>query len=230
MGDDFLVVPAVSLKGGDVVIVRNHAYEPVEDEAGEPFAIDEFVEVFLKDFPAVLVFDIDGIEGEGAQFDEVGRLDRAAPDVWWDAGAKDHADVINVITSGADRAVVSTRSLKGYRELGKAVELTENLVFEIVLKGPVVLAGARDFRGQDPGAVARDAARAGAESFLLLDAARPLGAPLEWEAARQVGASAKSLYLGGGIDLSAARGLKGPEGLPLKGAVVDLISVLTPYL
>lgn len=230
MAEDFLVVPAVSVKAGDVVIVRNHAYEPVEDEAGEPFAIDEFVEVFLKDFAAVLVFDIDGIEGEGAQFDEVARLDRAAQEVWWDAGARDQADIINVLTSGADRAVVSTRSLKSYRELAKAVELTENLVFEIVLKDGAVVAAAREVRGQPPAAVAKAAAQAGVEDFLLLDSSRPLGAPLQWDAAGAVGAQAKSLYLGGGIDVATARAMRAPPAVPLKGAVVDLISVLTPYL
>lgn len=230
MGEGLLLVPAVSLKGGEVVIVRNHAYEPVEDEAGTPFAVDEFAQVFLKEFKALLVFDIDGLEGEGAQYDEVSRLDDSKLEVWWDAGARDHRDVVNLLTSGADRAVVSTRGLSSLRELSRAVELTENVVFEIVLREGEVLSGARDFKRQSLADVARSAASAGAEQFLLLDASRPLGGPIEWPPAAAVGAFAKALYLGGGIELEGARAFTPPVGAPVRGLVVDLISVLAPYL
>ena len=53
VSDPFLIVPAVSVRSGEVVVVRGAAYEPVEDAAGSPFAPDEFVDVFLKDYPAV---------------------------------------------------------------------------------------------------------------------------------------------------------------------------------
>jgi phosphoribosylformimino-5-aminoimidazole carboxamide ribonucleotide (ProFAR) isomerase len=225
-----LAVPAVSLRHGAVVIVRDQSYEPVEDESGEPFAIDEFIEVFLKGFKAVLVFDIDALEGEGAQYDEVSRLAGIEAEAWWDAGARDEEDVINIITSGADKALISTRSLRSLDELGAAVELTENLIFEIVERGGEILGNARDFKGKRPGEIARAASRAGCSEFLLLDAARPLGGPIDWQGAREVAPFAAGLYLGGGIDLATAKGLQAPDKVPLKGAVVDLISVLSPYL
>lgn len=224
------LIPAVSLKGGAVVIVRAGAYEPVEDESGEPFSVDEFTEVFLKEFPAVLVFDIDGLEGEGAQYDEVARLEGAGPEVWWDAGARREEDVINLITSGADRAVLATRTLASLRELERSVEVTENIVFEVVLRGGVVQGASRDFAGKSVAEAAGGAAGVGAEEILLLDADRPLGGSVDWGALREAGPGWKAAYVGGGLDLATARALRPPSGIPLRGAVVDLIAVLAPYL
>jgi phosphoribosylformimino-5-aminoimidazole carboxamide ribonucleotide (ProFAR) isomerase len=211
-------------------MVRGNAYEPVEDADGRPFSIDEFVEVFLKEFGAILVFDIDGIEGSGAQFDAITSLDRAAPEVWWDGGARDDVDVVNVLTAGADRALVSTRSFAGFRELARAVELSESLVFEIVLRGGLVMASSREFKGRGAADLAKGARAAGVEDFVLIDAARPLGSPVEWSPAAEIAPHAKGLFVGGGLDLEGGRSLTAPLGIPLKGAVVDLISVLSPYL
>jgi uncharacterized protein related to proFAR isomerase len=220
----------VSVRSGEVVVVRGAAYEPVEDAAGSPFAPDEFVDVFLKDYPAVLFFDIDGIDGKGAQFEALGTLDAVKPEVWWEGGARDHTDVVNVITAGADRAVVSTRTFAGLKELRRASELTENLALEIVTKGRDVLGGAREFRGKTPSALAREAAGAHVEKFILLDAARPLGGAIDWPLATGVAPHAKELLVGGGIEAAAARAMEPPQGVAVSGAVVDLISVLSPFL
>lgn len=230
MAEHPLLLPAVSLREGEVVVVRGNAYEAVEDADGKPFAIDEFVEVFLKDFKALIVFDIDGLDGKGAQFEAITSLDRAAPDVWWDAGARDDVDVVNVITAGADRAVVSTRSFDGFRGLKRAVELSENVAFEIVEKGGRVVAASREFSGKRPGALAKGAHDQGVDEFVLIDAGRPLGAPVNWASAQEVAPHAKSVLVGGGIDLPSAKALAAPAGVPLGGVVVDLISVLSAYL
>src|SRR6266850_6399775 len=212
-----LLLPAVSLREGEVVVVRGNAYEPVEDADGKPFAIDEFVEVFLKDFKALIVFDIDGLDGRGAQFEAITSLDRAAPEVWWDSGARDDVDVVNVITAGADRAVVSTRTLDGFGPLKRALELSENIAFEIVEKGGRVVASSHEFLGKRPGDIAKGAEQRGVGEFVLIDAGRPLGAPVDWASAREVAAHAQAVFVGGGIDLAGAKALAAPPGVPLKG-------------
>ncbi len=224
------LIPAVSLKAGEVVIVKDHAYEPVEDESGSPFALDEFVEVFLKDYPAVIVFDIDGLDGERPQYDEVAKLGTARPEIWWDAGARREDDVIGIITSGADRAVVATRSLADIRELAACVEVTENLVFEIVARGREVQASSRDFKGLSVAQVAAAASKAGVEDLLMLDSARPLGGPVDWDLVASAAPGWKRVYVGGGLDASTAGALRAPANLPFGGAVVDLISVLSRFL
>lgn len=227
--DPPMLIPAVSLKEGAVVVVRNGDYEPVEDERGQPFALDEFIEVFLKAYKAVLVFDIDGIEGGGAQFDEVDRAAGGSAEVWWDGGAQREEDVINLITSGADRAVVATRTLAGLDELSAAAEVTENLVFEVVARGNAVVGEKRAFGGRTVEEVARLGLKAGAEDLLLLDPTRPLGHPVDWDIVRAASRGWKRVFVGGGIDAAAPWGASG-RGAPVAGAVVDLISVLGPYL
>lgn len=211
-------------------MVRDRAYEAVEDDAGAPFAIDEFVEVFLKKYPAVLVFDIDGLEGQGAQYDEVARLESAGPEIWWDAGASREEDVIGIITSGADRAVVATRSLAGLDELRAAVAITENLVFEVTARGGQVAAASRDFAGRTLAQVAAMGAQAGVQDLLLLDTARPLGGAVDWETVRAAAGGFQRVYVGGGLEAAAVGGMKPPAGVPLAGAVVDLVSILSAYL
>jgi phosphoribosylformimino-5-aminoimidazole carboxamide ribonucleotide (ProFAR) isomerase len=225
-----MLVPAVSLRGGEVVVVKDHAYEPVEDDSGSPFALDEFVEVFLKDYPAVLVFDIDGLEGERPQYDEVAKLGSARPEIWWDGGARREDDVISIITSGADRAVVSAGSIADYRELEACVEVTENLVFEVVGRGREVQASSRDFAGRTAAQVAALAARAGVEDLLLIDSARPLGGPVDWELVASASPGWKRVFVGGGLDASTAGSLRAPAQVPLGGAVVDLISILARFM
>jgi len=230
MADALRVIPAVSLRGGDVVVVNNHSYEPVEDAQGRAFALDEFAQVFLKEFDAVLVFDIDGIEGGRPQFDEAARLEGSPLEVWWDGGVRDHDDVIGILTSGVHKALVSTRSLAAAGEISKAVELSDSVVFEAVVREGRVVASSPDFRGATVARAASLAAAEGAEEVLVLDASRPLGAPIDWAPLAGLPGSLRALYIGGGIDLETARRVKAPAGLPYRGAVVDLISVLTPYV
>jgi phosphoribosylformimino-5-aminoimidazole carboxamide ribonucleotide (ProFAR) isomerase len=226
----FALIPAVSLRRGEVVVVQGAAYEPIEDEAGEPFAIDEFAEVFLKGYKAMLVFDIDGIEGEGAQFDEVARVEGGEAEVWWDAGVRTEEDVINILTSGVDRAIVGTRALKSAAQLRACVEVTENLVFEVTARGSTVQSAARDFAGLSVPEAARVALREGVQDLLLLDTGRALGAPIDWQTVRAASPGWSKVFVGGGLEAATAPSLAPPPGVPLAGAVVDLVSVLAPYL
>lgn len=224
------LVPAVSLRGDEVVVVRDNAYEAVEDERGEPFGLREFIEIFLKGYPAILVVDIDGLEQGAAQYDALGDLPSGGPEVWWDAAARDHTDVMDILTAGADRAVVTTAQWRSVRELEAAVQLTENVVFEVVTRGREVVAHRKLLGSGPPSQLVAHAARAGVESFLLVDAARPLGAAVEWDFVAHTAAAAKRLYLGGGIGADQAPSLSPPEHLPVAGYVVDLISILAPYM
>lgn len=224
------LIPAVSLRGGEVVVVNNHSYEPVEDEKGRAFALDEFAQVFLKDFDALVVFDIDGLEGGRPQFDEAARLDGFHLEVWWDAGVRDSSDVIAILTSGVHKALVSTRSLASAKELARSVELSDSVLFEVVVRGGDVIASSRDFAGGSIREVVETATLEGAEDVLVLDASRPLGGPVDWPALMGLPPSLRALFVGGGIDLKTARDAGAPPGVPYRGAVVDLISVLAPYV
>ncbi len=223
-------MPAVSLRQDRVVIVRDNRYEPVEDERGEPFKLHEFIDIFLKSYPAVLVVDIDGIEQGAAQFDAIGELAAGGPEIWWDAAAHDHTDVINVLTAGADRAVVSTRQLRDMRELERAVEVTENFMFEVVTAGRELQAQRKIAAIGTPAQVAAQAASAGVDWLLVLDTARPLGAPVEWDFIAHVSPAAKHVYVGGGIAAGRLGEVTPPPAVHVDGFVVDLISILTPFL
>ena len=162
--------------------------------------------------------------------DEAARLEGSRLEVWWDAGVRDHDDVIGILTSGAHKAVVSTTSLQSARELGQAVELSDSVVFEVVMRDGVVTGGSPDFRGQPLHAALRKGAQQRVEEVLVLDASRPLGAPVDFQGLESLPAPFESLYLGGGIDVATAKALRAPPSVPYKGAVVDLISVLAPFL
>ena len=230
MAEPFLTVPAVSLSGGHVVVVRNNAYDPVEDAHGSPFSLPEFIGVFLKGYPAVMVFDIDGIEQGAAQFEAISNLGAGGPEVWGDPGASDHLDAMHVITAGADRAVLSTRSLGDLGQLAKAVEVTENVTLEIVVRKGQVVSERRAIQALSPAQLAKHAADEGVEHMVLLDVERPLGGAIDWNGAAAVGRHARSLFVAGGISLEQAKALRPDLAPNLKGAVVDLISVLSPYV
>ena len=68
------VIPAFSVKDGEVVIVRDNKYERLEDEDGKPLDPVLFAEQVLKQYPRILVVDINGIESNRPQLELIQSL------------------------------------------------------------------------------------------------------------------------------------------------------------
>jgi HisA/HisF family protein len=127
--NDFTVIPALDLKGDEVVHAKSGNrvdYRPIESmygAAGDPLAIARGLLSHTAS-PSLYVADLDAIAGVGNHFELVRGLSLALPDtaLWIDAGFSDVADCAFWLPLGAT-LVIGSESLAGvddWREIHAA--------------------------------------------------------------------------------------------------------------
>jgi len=127
------------------------------------------------------VVDLDGIEHEDPQLDYLQEISRDMT-LWVDAGVRTADQAIDVLVTGARRAVLSSAYLRGPRQLARAWRLSTELAFEVEMaNGGVVLADPR-WNTTDPAEVARMVRAAGPEHIII----SPREAPPDWSLVRTV--------------------------------------------
>jgi HisA/HisF family protein len=115
--NDFTVIPALDLKGDEVVHAKSGNrvdYRPIESPygaAGDPLAIARGL-LSHTTSPSLYVADLDAIAGVGNHFELVRGLSLALPDtaLWIDAGFSDVADCAFWLPLGAT-LVIGSESL-----------------------------------------------------------------------------------------------------------------------
>ncbi len=117
-------MPALSVKDGKAVVIKNEDYLPV----GDPV---KMMRNLKKDgYEKFYILDIEGIERNRMQINLIERL----PDefnIWVDAGFRDVGGVEDALILGAKIAVIGTKSIRSLEEVKKAVELSENIAVSV---------------------------------------------------------------------------------------------------
>ncbi len=121
-------IPSVSFKEGSVVVTENDEYvEHTID--GEATDINTLFES-LSDYERIYLIDLDGIERNRPQLDLIKRLS-IRREVWVDCGVRDMNTLLDLYVAGADRVVISTKTLRDMDFVEKAVEISDSMVFSI---------------------------------------------------------------------------------------------------
>lgn len=114
----------------------------------------EVTERLGREFGRLYVVDLDGIDRNRPQLDYLQEIARDG-EMWVDGGARSAEEVIDLLVTGAYRAVLSTARLTDARELKRAWKMSSDLAFEVEVR-PRGVDGSAAWRGRSPGEVASE--------------------------------------------------------------------------
>jgi hypothetical protein len=125
------------------------------------------VDRLAEDYSMVYLVDLDGIERGDPQLDYLQEIAREVS-FWVDGGVRTAEQAIDMLITGARRAVLSSAYLRGPRQLKRAWRLSTELVFEMEIdpSGQLVLADA-SWGTNDPQELARTVREAGPDHVIV---------------------------------------------------------------
>ena len=220
---DLDVVPTMSVRDGEVVIVRDRKYERLEDEDGKALDPALFAEQVLKQYPRIMVVDINGIESNRPQVGLVQELG-ALGEVWVDAGLRHAESAIDILVAGASGVVLCTKNIAGVDQLAAAVEMSDSVFLGIDYDGAVV-GEDEQFRHMSPRSLRDVASNLKFPKLFFTDLGRSSRKkPLEADIIRELAAGPMPVYVGGGV---MEADLEEIGKLGAAGALLSVVSIVT---
>ncbi len=129
-------IPSVSFKDGQIVIVNKDQYEILRIDKKE--ADLSRLMVSLEDYDKLYLVDLDGIEINRPQLELIHKLSTRR-EVWADCGVSDINTVLDLYVSGADRVVISTKTMDDLSLMEEAVNISDSMIFSIdIFEGKVL--------------------------------------------------------------------------------------------
>jgi hypothetical protein len=121
-----IVVPFITLKGRSL-LARSYP----------PGYISKLASELSEKFERVYVADLDGIQKNKPQLDVVQEMCDEIPTVY-EGGVRFASNIIDMLITGADRAVVGTSTLASLEDLRGAFKLSENIIFKVDYRDGIV--------------------------------------------------------------------------------------------
>lgn len=113
------MIPSLSFKSQNLVIVNQGSYERFSYNDMELDLWGAFKE--LESYDKVYFLDLDGIEFNKPQT-EIIRKASTSKEVWADIGARNAEGITDAFIAGADKAVLSTKTLESFEEIERSIE------------------------------------------------------------------------------------------------------------
>jgi hypothetical protein len=134
-------MPCLMLRKGEVCVPGPEGPVAARAPGGRPFDLFDVVDRLAARYSIVYVVDLDGIERGDPQLDYLQEIAREVS-LWVDGGVRTAEQAIDILITGARRAVLSSAYLRGLRQLKRAWRLSEELVVELEIdpSGHLVLA------------------------------------------------------------------------------------------
>jgi hypothetical protein len=149
---------------------------------GDPFEVFDVTEQLGARYGRIYVVDLDGVEHDRPQLDYLQEISRDG-EMWVEAGVRSADQAIDILVTGAHRAVLGTAFLPSERALARAWKLSTDLAFEIEIRDGKVPAVAEEWQGRSPRDVAA-AVRAVGPSEVVLSFRET---PVDWSVVQAVG-------------------------------------------
>lgn len=169
------------LKGGQVFRPGPEGPTVARAPSGAPLDPFDVVDRLTPDYALLYVVDLDGIERGNPQLDYLQEIARDTT-LWVDAGVRTADQAIDILVTGAQRAVLSSAYLRSPKQLTRAWRLSSELVFEVELEGARVTSTAADWGTSDPIELARAVRAAGPDHIVL----SPRASEPDWSIVRAV--------------------------------------------
>ncbi len=129
------MIPSLSFKSQNLVIVNQGSYERFSYNDMELDLWGAFKE--LESYDKVYFLDLDGIEFNKPQT-EIIRKASTSKEVWADIGARNAEGITDAFIAGADKAVLSTKTLESFEEIERSIELSEDLILCVDYKDGLI--------------------------------------------------------------------------------------------
>lgn len=223
--DEFLIIPAVSLRNGRVVVVNKGRYEPLTDVDDRELSLYDFTAMFLEDFSTVLVLDIDGIERRRPQLSTVQTV-APVKNVWWDPGVRNLDDMMDAFTAGANRVVVGTKTIWNKRELMECQDFSADFVLGLDWHDGIISRDAT-ISQEDPIDFLREMHDVGVRRVMFTQLGRVrTGSRIDTGFVKEMARATRRLYLGGsGFSMTTAEDV-GRADMDIKGVVVGVMDLI----
>lgn len=160
-------MPCLLLRRGSVCLPGPDGPVPARSADGSRFDPFDVVDRLARDYSMLYVVDLDGIETGDPQLDYLQEISRDMT-LWVDGGVRTAEQAIDILVSGARRAVLSSAYLQGPRQLKRAWRLSTELVFELEFdpSGHLVLADP-GWETADPIVLARAVRETGPDHLIV---------------------------------------------------------------
>jgi len=134
-------MPCLLLRKGQVCVPGPDGPVTARSADGSPYDPFDVVDHLTEQYPMIYLVDLDGLERGDPQLDYLQEIAREAS-LWVDGGVRTAEQAIDILITGARRAVLSSAYLRGPRQLKRAWRLSTELVFEMEIDatGRLVLA------------------------------------------------------------------------------------------
>ncbi len=129
------MIPSLSFKSQNLVIVNDGSYERFSYNDMELDLWGAFKE--LEDYDTIYFLDLDGIEFNKPQTDVI-RKASTSKEVWADIGARNAEGITDAFIAGADKAVLSTKTVESFEEIERSIELSEDLILCVDYKDELI--------------------------------------------------------------------------------------------
>ncbi|MGA3021631.1 MAG: HisA/HisF-related TIM barrel protein [Thermoplasmata archaeon] len=160
-------MPCLLLRKGQVCVPGPDGPVAALSPEGPPFDPFDVVDRLARDYSMMYVVDLDGLERGDPQMDYLQEISRDVT-LWVDGGVRTAEQAIDILITGARRAVLSSAYLRGPRQLKRAWRLSTELVFEMEFDPSGRLALADPSWGtEDPLEIARIVREAGPDHLIV---------------------------------------------------------------
>ena len=119
-------MPCLLLRKGQVCVPGPDGPVPALSPEGAPFDPFDVVDRLTQEYSMLYVVDLDGLEHGDPQLDYLQEISRDVT-LWVDGGVRTAEQAIDILISGARRAVLSSAVLHGPRQLKRAWRLSTEL-------------------------------------------------------------------------------------------------------
>ncbi|MFO7791537.1 MAG: HisA/HisF-related TIM barrel protein [Candidatus Saliniplasma sp.] len=129
------VIPSVSFKGNKPVITKNQRYVEYSKNGSKMDVWD--VMDLLSGYDTIYFLDLDGIERRGLQSDILRKIG-TRKEIWADVGARDTATITDAYIAGADKVVISTKTMYSKELIEESLKMSDEMIFCIDYKDGVI--------------------------------------------------------------------------------------------
>jgi Histidine biosynthesis protein len=143
------LVPCMMLRRGQVCLPGPDGPVVAVDMNGAPLDPFDVVDRIVTKYRRLYLVDLDGIERGVPQLAYMQELSRDIT-LWVNAGVPTADLAIDILVAGAERAVLSTESLRGPVEVRRAWKLSTDWVFEIEISPGGGLVASKEWPSRDP--------------------------------------------------------------------------------
>ncbi|MEF8832091.1 MAG: HisA/HisF-related TIM barrel protein [Candidatus Thermoplasmatota archaeon] len=184
------MIPSLSFKSQNLVIVNEGSYERFSYNDMELDLWGAFQE--LEGFDKIYFLDIDGIEYNRPQTDII-RKASTTKEVWADIGARTAEGITDAFIAGADKAVLSTKTVESFEEIERSIELSDDLILCLDYQEGLI-SPSNEIRDMGVGDLTTSCVKKGIEKVVFNDLSDK---PFDEKGLRKMPRGDYQLYLGG---------------------------------